>query len=1012
MSTNAMIERVAYIGWRGITGCEVLDLHEELTGLIGPSGAGKSTLVMCLDYAILPDRRTLDIRPISDLHDSHNSGTDSLASRINPAYGYAYVVLEIAGRDGKQLIAGIHVEPVDGRAHFTPWLIRNVPENALLQDLLSVRDGDSEYFPDFPELKRHLASNGIDVTTCRTVGEYGQALYEAGIIPSSMTSTADRTLYANLIETTFKGGISQEVATKLKDYLLPAQSQVQELVRGLQECTNDVLKTRSAVASATKELSILKSTYGVGKDAVRTALRCIGDDVKQAEETIQGEQSTVANKQVILDELEKSIPSIVQQIEVTAQSKKTALSNSLLELNLLGDKKTSLWGARKERESKMEAASNRLKRFNEGGKIWRKVAGQYEREGYEQVNSRLQESIEGVARKIYGIELEMRKLQEEDARLSSERSSTASEHLVELLGGQSLEQALEHVSEKESVALEMTLGGLTEGVVGVDLDELVNIHPSQDIPDMFWLGTKMPSTRPIRETGDWYVSAVADGYIVASKDRASVFGSEARKMRRQTIAKELNVLTEKHSIQGQEKDRENEKLTVLLKNDEVIQIYLHNRQDTLAIDQAAKDTKKAFEQSDSEYKTAEVDYLKIQEKIEKIEEPYENSIKSLGLTLSEKRAKKPLLVRDIDEAEKRIKAVNERLEFCRREHNEARLILGSEFDRFCADAMNAEIATHNVYGSQAKRIAELCKSLGDETVLRYKSFVEVDSQERLSIVRLWPDLMSVVRETISIDLADRDGEDLMEAMQKNRANLDSDLARQENEVRINARSIFLNINSAVRSQKVKIDKLSRLGQNIQFGNVTGIRIQLSPRSEMLNILEQFADQLSLFNKEKPVDQVMKEFFEEASSGGIKMDGEHLLDYRNYVDLVIESRRMVGQWEPAASLSGGESIGCGLAIALMLTRSIANRVEAGGDGIKTDQIRPLFAVDEANRLDPAGQKMLVEFAKREHFQLLVTAPSLKPNFNCTLYALSRIFTPEERLIIRGVRVRNTVSEVAA
>ena len=326
--------------------------------------------------------------------------------------------------------------------------------------------------------------------------------------------------------------------------------------------------------------------------------------------------------------------------------------------------------------------------------------------------------------------------------------------------------------------------------------------------------------------------------------------------------------------------------------------------------------------------------------------------------------------------------------------------------------MNAEIATHNVYGSQAKRIAELCKSLGDETVLRYKSFVEVDSQERLSIVRLWPDLMSVVRETISIDLADRDGEDLMEAMQKNRANLDSDLARQENEVRINARSIFLNINSAVRSQKVKIDKLSRLGQNIQFGNVTGIRIQLSPRSEMLNILEQFADQLSLFNKEKPVDQVMKEFFEEASSGGIKMDGEHLLDYRNYVDLVIESRRMVGQWEPAASLSGGESIGCGLAIALMLTRSIANRVEAGGDGIKTDQIRPLFAVDEANRLDPAGQKMLVEFAKREHFQLLVTAPSLKPNFNCTLYALSRIFTPEERLIIRGVRVRNTVSEVAA
>jgi len=271
--------------------------------------------------------------------------------------------------------------------------------------------------------------------------------------------------------------------------------------------------------------------------------------------------------------------------------------------------------------------------------------------------------------------------------------------------------------------------------------------------------------------------------------------------------------------------------------------------------------------------------------------------------------------------------------------------------------------------------------------------------------------MSVVRETISIDLADRDGEDLIDAMQNMRANLDSDLARQENEVRVKASSIFLHINNAVRSQKTKIERLSRLGQNMRFGNVNGIRIQLTPRTKMLDILEQFAEQLSLFNKEKPVDQVLKEFFGDASSGGIQMDGEDLLDYRNYVELVIEAKRMIGQWEPAADLSGGESIGCGVAIALMLTRSIANRAESGADGIKADQIRPLFAVDEANRLDAPGLKVLVEFAKRERFQLIVTAPVLKPDFDCNLYALSRIFTPDEKLVIRGVRIRNTESLAA-
>ena len=40
------IERVAYIGWRGIE-YEQIDLDPgTFTGLIGPSGAGKSTLVM------------------------------------------------------------------------------------------------------------------------------------------------------------------------------------------------------------------------------------------------------------------------------------------------------------------------------------------------------------------------------------------------------------------------------------------------------------------------------------------------------------------------------------------------------------------------------------------------------------------------------------------------------------------------------------------------------------------------------------------------------------------------------------------------------------------------------------------------------------------------------------------------------------------------------------------------------------------------------------------------------
>jgi len=49
-----------------------------------------------------------------------------------------------------------------------------------------------------------------------------------------------------------------------------------------------------------------------------------------------------------------------------------------------------------------------------------------------------------------------------------------------------------------------------------------------------------------------------------------------------------------------------------------------------------------------------------------------------------------------------------------------------------------------------------------------------------------------------------------------------------------------------------------LGHTIRFGNVNGIRLQLVPRTKMLELLEQFADQLSLLNKEKPVDSGAEE----------------------------------------------------------------------------------------------------------------------------------------------------------
>mgnify|MGYP001821548614 CR=1 FL=1 len=84
---------------------------------------------------------------------------------------------------------------------------------------------------------------------------------------------------------------------------------------------------------------------------------------------------------------------------------------------------------------------------------------------------------------------------------------------------------------------------------------------------------------------------------------------------------------------------------------------------------------------------------------------------------------------------------------------------------------------------------------------------------------------------------------------------------------------------------------------------------------------------------------------------------------------------------------------------MLMRSIAGRGES-----KPETITPLFAMDEIHRLDDAGVAMIVNLARRENFQVVVTAQKIEPSYDCTLYNLTRIPDPD-RLVIRGIRIKN-------
>lgn len=1001
-ATKPRIDRIAYIGWRGVEGCEVLDLDSgPLTGLVGPTGAGKSTLTMCLGYALLPDRDALDIRPISEVKDARKVGIDTLAESIDPRYGYGYVVLDITTRAGSRLLAGIYVEALDGKAKFTRWLIRD-PKSLAVSAIMAQEDGQDETFPPYLEFKRHCASRGIDVSGRLKVGEYCQALYEAGILPSGMSMGQDRSLYGSLIETTFKGGVSGDVVKRLKDYLLPKDTVVADIVTGLQDCTNEVIMTKNEIASAEKELNLLQSTYGVGKELVLHSLRSMISMTAAIVESLRQDKIEQTNATARRDQLADDVKRIDSEIEQAENTKAVMRKAALDELTEADEKVTSLRNTLPGLTSALALATGNRNTFNQGQKRWQAIAGKDANQSIEWVRESLEGRRKAAERDAFKVEADMEKLQAESMRLNSGRASSASEELAESTGGKTLEDALGGVSEQEALSIELALCGLTEGAVGVTPDALAGLAASSALPDTFWLGATAPEQRQLRTIGDWYVAPAAGGYVATKKDRAPVFGSEARIARQKALLRDIDRLRQKHTEYSNGAKGFDESRALLDEHKERIEFYISQRDRAFAVDEAVTLAQRALDARNEEIKRVEATRAELLRKLEDIDGPYEERLKVLRAESADKGQKLRMINDQLKKLVDKIADDEQTLVALKEESANAKAILGADAARLFSAAEDLpEFEAGRLVIEQTKRLTSLGTALQDEVPGRLAILQDTDPANRLATLRLWPVLMEIVRERVSIDRAEIDGEDLILAMKQHRATLGSKLVAHENEVRISARNLHATISSKAMTEKRKIDKLSKLGENITFGNVVGIRIVLSPRDNMLSVLEGFAGQL--FSEQKPVDVALKELFDAASGqqDGTPLTGDQLLDYRNYVDLSIEACRKGSGWAAAASLSGGESIGCGLALALMLTRSIAARGE-----IKVDQICPLFAVDEAHRLDGPGHAVVVDFAKKENFQVIVAAPELTPSYSCILYALNRVFpphAPHERLIVRGIKV---------
>lgn len=1002
----ARINRIALAGWRGIPYMEVQLDDGPLTALIGTPGAGKSTVAMLLCYALMPDRRTMDIKAISGVQDPHRVGVDQVAGRVDPLVGFAYVVLDLQDARGNRVVAGLHVRVVEARAEFTCLHWQDLPTEWPLQDCVRHVDGEDELYPDLNDLGSALAEQGITVREM-LVREYGELLFQSGVLPTDYSDLSDRSLYARLIESTFQGGLSRDVAGKIKEYMLPAANRLHESVDRLQKCADTVLRTHGALAEAERQLKLLHATYGLGRSIVAAAMGLLFRRKEAAQSAQQDAQRRIEQQQQVLSRAAESIKQ-ADQVIGTALATKVALDAKFQEeWDEVNQKLPNLKGRQITLAGDVVTANTQLRRFVDGRKAWKSCVGQEPVDmRFAALEQRLRDLQESNSRDRVRAEIDLENKQEELRGLQGGLAESASSQLAEALNAESLAHSFEHATEDEARRLELALGGLVEGVVGCDLSQLAALKDDEAYPDTFWIRKRLPEAEEVHQVGDWYASAVAGGFVVASKRRRLALGRHAREAHISRLKAECEGLTtDTLGPLGKEKSALEDRINSLHQNKEIIDGYLAGPDAEQQLRDAVEAVKQAAEEAELAYKTLFDRSRTVIARHKEKQDETQAQIDSLEQQKRVAQTQSSKAQEAIDEAEVIIRGATAELADATDMLGRLQVMLGASWPWLSQEAaLLPALRTEEYIAKQTRALTRLGQSLADEPADRLAFVRDANVEDPLSLGAIWAPMLEIVGDRISVEGLEADGADLISEMTRRRQTLSGQLDTDRTQMRTEAKSLYASIATEIRKQERRIARLSAFGEGLSFGNVTGMRIVARHRTDLLEHLQNLSKQIDLFasDTDKPLDVHLAELFNKAV--GSSYSGAELLDYRTYMDLTIEARRN-GNWDAASGLSGGESIGGGLAFSLMLARSLAYRSSEG----RAVECTPMFVIDEVQRLDAEGQRLIVEFGRTENIQVLVTALTLEHKFPCTIYVMARHYIPVEQVVARRVLVKPKVAE---
>ncbi len=277
-TSRARIESLILINWNGFF-YQRFEMDAGVTALEGENGAGKTTVMVGAFVALLPDQRLLQFRNVSEA--GGMEGDRGIYGRLG-ARGPAYTFLEIRVPNGERMLAGVMLKKkTPPSLELTPFLVEGLTGEVALEQVLLIRNRETERIPELADLRQKLGQEGITLNVCDSVGQYTSTLFELGITPMRMEAYAERDKFNRMLQTSMYGGLSSSIQKGLRDYLLAEDYSLRNHVARMRENLDACRVTHREIVNAERKYQVIegifKSGYGMLESAFHgTRLKAAG----------------------------------------------------------------------------------------------------------------------------------------------------------------------------------------------------------------------------------------------------------------------------------------------------------------------------------------------------------------------------------------------------------------------------------------------------------------------------------------------------------------------------------------------------------------------------------------------------------------------------------------------------------------------------------------------------------------------------------------------------------------